>query len=313
MIDHEHKDDAAVVAGPTPGWGLVLTADVIAPLVDDPATFGAIAAANAISDVYAMGGVPRFALNLAFFSDETLALEVLAEIQRGAAAVCAAAGVAVVGGHTVRDPELKFGLSVTGEVRLDEVWSNRHGQAGQALVLTKALGTGVIGQAIKKGVATAAQTAAAIASMTTLNRGAMEVGRRHGVTAATDVTGFGLAGHLSNILRGSGLAATIDHAALPVLPGVAEHLAAGLVPGGSNANRRFLDPAMAWHGPEDARELTLAIATDAQTSGGLLLCVADAHVAAAVAELRALGLPAARIGVLRAREPDEPDAAIRFV
>jgi selenide,water dikinase len=312
VIDQAHKDDAAVVAGPTAGSGLVLTADVIAPLVDDPATFGAIAAANSISDVYAMGGVPRFALNLAFFSDEVLPLEVLVEIQRGAAEVCAAAGVAVVGGHTVRDPELKFGLSVTGEVSLADVWSNRRGVAGQALVLTKALGTGVIGQAIKKEVAAPDEAAAAITSMTTLNRGAMEVGRRHGVTAATDVTGFGLAGHLRNILLGSDLAATLDHAAIPVLPGVAAHLAAGVVPGGSAANLRFLAPSFQWRGPDDARDLTFAVVTDAQTSGGLLLCMPADQAAAAVAELRALGLPAAHIGSLRQRDPDEPDAAIRF-
>lgn len=301
-----------MVAGPRPGWGLVLTADIIAPLVDDPATFGAIAATNSISDVYAMGGVPRFALNLAFFPDDQLPLEVLADIQRGAAAVCAAAGVAVVGGHTVRDHEVKFGLSVTGEVPLDDVWSNRRGLAGQALVLTKALGTGIVGQAIKKGAASPAEAAAAITSMTTRNQGAMEVGRRHGVTAATDVTGFGLAGHLRNILRGSGLAATIDHAALPVLPGVAALVAAGHVPGGSKSNRGFLAPSLDWRGPEAARELTLTLVTDAQTSGGLLLCLPADHAAAAVAELEAQGLPAAHIGELRARDPGEVEASMRI-
>lgn len=312
VVDQAYKDDAAVVAGPAPGVGLVLTADVIAPNVDDPATFGAIAACNSISDVYAMGGEPRFALNLAFFCDEHLPLEVLAEIQRGAAAVCAQAGVAVVGGHTVRDPELKFGLSVTGEVRLDDVWSNRRAQAGQALVLTKALGTGVISQAIKKGAASDDEIAAAVASMTTLNRGAMEVGRRHGVTSATDVTGFGFAGHLRNILRGSNLAATIDHTALRLLPGVAAQIAAGHVPGGSAANRTFLAPAFAYHGPADLAHVILTAICDAQTSGGLLLCMPADHVAAALAELRALDLPAAHVGHLRARAADEPDAAIRI-
>jgi selenide,water dikinase len=313
IVDHAFKDDAAVVAGPRPGFGLVLTADVIAPLVDDPATFGAIAATNAISDVYAMGGEPRFALNLAFFSDDALGLDVLAAIQRGAAAACTAAGVTVVGGHSVRDPEVKFGLSVTGEVRLDDVWSNRRGVAGQARVLTKALGTGVISQAIKQGVATAEETAAAITSMTTLNRGGMEVGRAHGVTAATDVTGFSLAGHLRNILRGSGLAATIDHTAVPLLPGVAAHIAAGLVPGGSKSNRGFLEPSLDWRGPDEARERILTAITDAQTSGGLLLCMPAERAESAVAALRAQGLPAAHIGALREREPGEPEAAIRVV
>jgi selenide, water dikinase len=311
LVDQEYKDDAAVVAGPTPGSGLVLTADVIAPLVDDPETFGAIAACNSISDVYAMGGEPRFALNLAFFCDEHLPLEVLAEIQRGAAGMCAAAGVAIVGGHTVRDPELKFGLSVTGEVRLDDVWSNRRGAAGQALILTKALGTGVISQAIKKDAASADEIAAAVASMTTLNRGAMEVGRRYGVTAATDVTGFGLAGHLRNILRGSNLAATLDHTALRLLPGVAAHIAAGLVPGGSNSNRKFLAPSIVYAGPAEMENMILTAITDAQTSGGLLLCVPADRAGDALADLRALDLPAATVGHLRARADDEPAAAIR--
>lgn len=300
------------MAGPTPGSGLVLTADVIAPLVDDPATFGAIAACNSISDVYAMGGEPRFALNLAFFCDEQLPLEVLAEIQRGAAGKCAEAGVAIVGGHTVRDPELKYGLSVTGEVRLDDVWTNRRAAAGQALLLTKPLGTGVIGQAIKKSAASDDEIAAAVASMTTLNHGAKEVGRRYGVTAATDITGFGLAGHLRNILRGSNLSATLDHTALRLLPGVAAHIAAGLVPGGSNTNRKYLAPSMIYAGPAEMEHVILTAITDAQTSGGLLLCVPADRAADALGALRALDLQAANIGHLRARAADEPDAAIRI-
>ncbi|MBK9034150.1 MAG: selenide, water dikinase SelD [Myxococcales bacterium] len=303
VVDHRAKDDAAVVAGPRPGYGLVLTADVIAPLVDDPEAFGAIAACNSLSDVYAMGGEPKYALNLAFFPDDKLALDVLVAIQRGAAAVCRAAGVAVVGGHTVRDPELKFGLSVTGEVALDAIWANTAAQAGQVLVLTKALGTGVLGQAIKQGAASAAETAAAIASMTTLNRDAAAVGRAHGVTAATDITGFGLIGHLRNIVRGSGLAATVTAAALPVLPGVDDHIVAGRVPGGSKTNRTFLEPGVAWRGPDADRDRVLTIACDAQTSGGLLLCVPPDRADAAVAALRACGLPAAAIGVLHAPQP----------
>ncbi len=306
MVDHSHKDDAAVVAGPRPGFGLVLTADVIAPLVDDPESFGAIAATNALSDVYAMGGEPRFALNLAFFPDDKLQLDVLRQIQAGAAAACARAGVAVVGGHTVRDPELKFGLSVTGEVALDGIWSNRGAVAGQALILTKALGTGVLGQAIKAAAASAVELAAVIASMTTLNRDAMRVGRAHGVTAATDVTGFGLAGHLRNILRGSGLAATLDHATLPLLPGFARHHAAGRVPGGSKTNRAYLTAALRWDGPADdaLRERILTAITDAQTSGGLLLCLPPEQADAAVAALRGHSLPAARIGALHAPPAD---------
>src|SRR5262249_28427130 len=158
--DHEYSDDAAIVRA-AGGRDLVLTADVIAPLVDDPDAFGAIAAANSLSDVWAMGGEPRFALNLVFFPDDQLPLEVLDASLAAGARVCAEAGVAVVGGHTVRDQEVKFGLSVTGEVAPGEAWSNRNAQPGQALVLTKALGTGVIGQAIKKGIASEAAATAA--------------------------------------------------------------------------------------------------------------------------------------------------------
>jgi selenide,water dikinase len=186
------------------------------------------------------------------------------------------------------------------------VWSNRGARAGQVLVLTKALGTGVLGQAIKAGAATDEELAAAVVSMTTLNRDAMEVGRVHGVTAATDVTGFGLAGHLRNILRGSGLAATLDHAALPLLPGFERHRAAGRVPGGSKTNRAYLEPAIAWDGPDDAdvRERTLTAITDAQTSGGLLLCLPADAAASALAALHGHGLPAATIGHLHAPPAD---------
>jgi selenide,water dikinase len=286
----------------------VLTADVIAPLVDDPDAFGAIAAANSLSDVWAMGGEPRFALNLVFFPDDQLPIEVLDAILAGGARICAEAGVAVVGGHTVRDPEVKFGLSVTGEVEPGSLWTNRTARAGQALVLTKALGTGVIGQAIKKGIASEQAMATAIASMTTLNQGAARVGHRHGVTSATDVTGFGLLGHLRNIVRGSGVSARILLDQLPLLPDAKEHLRAKVCPAGSKANRAYVAPLVHWadgsafavEPAEDSeRELIASLACDAQTSGGLLLCLPADRAAACVDELRALGLPAAQIGELR--------------
>lgn len=307
IVDHEFSDDAAVVRV-APGRDLVLTADVIAPLVDDPEAFGAIAAANSLSDVWAMGGEPRFALNLVFFPDDVLPLDVLDAILAGSARVCAEAGVAVVGGHTVRDADVKFGLSVTGEVEAGRLWSNRTAQPGQAIVLTKALGTGVIGQAIKSGVASAAAAAAAIRSMVTLNQSAARIGRVHGATAATDVTGFGLLGHLRNIVRGSDVAATIELAQLPILPEAKDHLRAKLCPGGSKANRAHVARDTAWadgtpltaEGDGSERELLASLACDAQTSGGLLLCVPAARAEACVGELRAAGLPAARIGSLSA-------------
>lgn len=305
IVDHEYSDDAAIVRA-ADGRNLVLTADVIAPLVDDPDAFGAIAATNSLSDVWAMGGEPRFALNLVFFPDDKLELWVLDAILAGAARVCAEAGVAVVGGHSVRDAEVKFGLSVTGEVAAGEDWSNRKAQPGQALVLTKALGTGVIGQAIKKGVASEAAMTAAIESMTTLNQGAAKIGRAFGTTAATDVTGFGLLGHLRNIVRGSNVAATIELATLPLLPDALEHMRAKVCPAGSKANRAHVAADTAWadgtpltvEGDDSERELLASLACDAQTSGGLLLCLPVGNADACVAELRASGLPAARIGAL---------------
>jgi selenide,water dikinase len=311
VVDQAFSDDAAVT-DLGDGRGLVLTADVIAPLVDDPEAFGEIAATNAISDVYAMGGTPHHALNLVFFPDETLPLEVLHAILRGGARACARAGVAIVGGHSVRDPEVKYGLSVTGLVALDQVLSNRGAQAGQALILSKTIGTGILGNAIKAGVATAPEIAAATASMTTLNAGALAIARRHGVTACTDVTGFGLFGHLRNLLRGSALTATIELDAIPHLPGVDDHAAAGLIPGGSRANRAYVAPALRWAdgtgvSPDvdvsTPRELALSIACDAQTSGGLLLCIPEAEAAACVAALVELGLPATRVGTLTGPGP----------
>jgi selenide,water dikinase len=251
-----------------------------------------------------MGGEPRFALNLVFFPDDQLPIEILDEILAGGAKKCAEAGVAVVGGHSVRDAEVKFGLSVTGDVGPGELWSNRTAKAGQALVLTKAIGTGVIGQAIKKGVASPEAAAAAIASMTTLNQGAARVGHAHGVTAATDITGFGLLGHLRNILRGSDVGARVDLAAIPLLPTAKDHLRAKLCPAGSKANRAHVAPDTRWADgtplavePDDSdRELLASLACDAQTSGGLLLCTPTPEPL--VRALRDLGLPAAQIGEL---------------
>lgn len=318
IVDHELSDDAAVVRVGA-GRDLVLTADVIAPLVDDPEAFGAIAATNAMSDVWAMGGEPRFALNLVFFSDEQLPLEVLDAILAGGANKCAEAGVAIVGGHSVRDPEVKYGLSVTGELTRDAMWSNRTAAAGQILVLTKALGTGVISQAIKKAVASPEATAAAITSMTTLNRDAARIGHAHGATAATDVTGFGLLGHLRNILRGSQLAARVELGKLPLLPDALIHMRANLCPGGSKANRAFVAKLVRWadgaplsiDGGGDDRELLASLACDAQTSGGLLLCVPAAKAAACIDELRGAGLPAAAIGELHAPVSDPETGRVR--
>lgn len=311
LVGAEFADDAAVVrVGDDPTRALVLTVDVIAPLVDDPETFGEIAACNALSDVYAMGGRPLFALNVVGFPDDRLPLSVLQAILRGGARACARAGVAIVGGHTVRDGELKYGLSVTGEVAVPEILSNRTGLAGQALVLTKPLGTGIVAQAAKVGAATADELAAAIAGMTTLNGPALAIARRFAVTACTDVTGFGLLGHLRNVLRGSALAAALTMDALPALPGALAHAAAGRAPGGSKANLEFVRPTLQVAGVEDPTRTLLA--ADAQTSGGLLLTVAAGEAAALVAALRAEGQGGWIVGRLLAPEAALPAGAVRL-
>ncbi len=286
------------------GRGLVMTADVIAPIVDDAETFGEIAATNSVSDVYAMGGRPLYALNLVFFPDSDLPVDVLNGIMEGGLRACRRMGVSIIGGHTVRDPEVKYGLSVVGEVTVDGIWSNRAAKAGQALVLTKALGTGILGTAIKKRLTTDEEQQAAVTSMTTHNGTAMDIGRRFGVTACTDVTGFGLLGHLRNILVGSDLNATLDMASLPLLPGVEVHAAAGRIPGGSKSNLKYLEDSLRVIGERDD-QLTL-IAADAQTSGGLLLCTPADQAAGLEAALRDEGLPARVVGELAEPSADVP-------
>ena len=305
VVDHSFSDDAAIVHA-APGRDLVLTADVIAPLVDDPDAFGAIAAANSLSDVWAMGGEPRFALNLVFFPDDQLSLDVLDAILAAGARTCAEAGVVIVGGHSVRDAEVKYGLSVTGDVEPGRAWSNRGGKPGQALILTKAIGTGVIGQAIKKGAASAEAADAATRSMMTLNAAGARIGKKHGVTCATDITGFGLLGHLRNIVRGSGVGASIELERIPLLPGARDYMAQKLCPAGSKANRAHVAPDTRWadgspflaEGGDSPHEVLASLACDAQTSGGLLLCVPADRANACVDELADVGLPAAVIGSL---------------
>lgn len=315
VVGPELSDDAAVVRLPGPGGAdqdgpqLVLTTDTIAPLVDDPETFGRIAAANALSDVYAMGGRPLWALNLVFFPDDRLPLTVLRDIMRGSSQACAEAGVAVVGGHTVRNGDLKFGLAVTGMLEPDARRSlaNTRAMPGQQLVLTKALGTGIVASAIKKGVATPEQVDAAVRSMTRLNGEAAHAARRLGATACTDVTGFGLLGHLSNILEGSRLRAELELERLPLLPGALEHLGAGIYPGGSKANLSHVEGRLRRaHASTNNRAFALThVAADAQTSGGLLVAMPPDGAERLVEALRSSGHPAAIVGELSRADVDE--------
>ncbi len=271
-----------------------MTIDVVTPMTNDPETFGAIAAANALSDVYAMGGDPRVALGFIGFPTGELGLDVLGAILSGLSAACREAGCAIAGGHTIIDPEPKAGLAVTGSVALDRAWTHRGARPGQALVLTKALGTGIVVQALKNDAAPAAVAAATLAQMRSLNAAARDFGLAAGATSATDVTGFGLLGHLRNILDASGVGAVLDAASVPVIDGVRDLLARGLVPGGTKKNLAYVDASTSF-APSVSPDTRLILA-DAQTSGGLLLTVGDRSADELVRRLRDTGHAAARIG-----------------
>jgi selenide,water dikinase len=280
IVDHSTGDDAGVYRLDDT-TALVQTVDFFTPVVDDPEAFGRIAAANALSDVYAMGGRPITALSIAAFPEDDFPAEWAAAIVRGGALALRGAGCALLGGHSVRDPEIKFGYAVTGLVHPDRLLSNAGGMPGQSLVLTKPLGTGVVATALKVGEAPPEAVAAATRVMETLNRDASLAALRHGVTAATDVTGFGLLGHAAAVARESRLTLQIDAAAVPLLPG-ALALAPRFQPGGLKANRRAFEPLVEYRGRLDAA--LAALLFDPQTSGGLLVLVPEAETAAFLSE-----------------------------
>ena len=292
LVGTDTGDDAAV-------WriaedrALVATTDFFTPVVDDARTWGRIAAQNAVSDVYAMGGRPLFALNLVAWPSSDLPVALLAEVLAGGAEIGREGGFPLVGGHSIDDPEPKYGLAVVGEVDPAHLLTNAGLRAGDALVLTKALGVGVATTAIKAGTAPPELATAAIASMTASNAAAAAAARRAGATGATDVTGFGLLGHLQKMAAASGVDAEIDVDAVPFLAGVRELAAAGTVPGGSRRNRDWVAQHV---DPGEREELDVLLLADAQTSGGLLFGAAPDRAAAAVAEL---GPPAAVIGRVR--------------
>lgn len=272
-------EDAALLH-PESGSPLVFTVDFITPIVDRAEDYGAISAANALSDVYAMGGDPQVALAICGFPEDELPSEVVGRIFTGGRDKAAEAGCAIAGGHTVLDPELKYGLCVIGNVAPENVMTQTGARPGDRLVLTKPIGTGILSQAMKQGQLTEDDFAEAIASMSALNRGAKDAAVAVGVRAATDVTGFGLLGHLHHVALGSGCAARLFANAVPTFAPVREAAAAGLIPGGSRRNLDYVAaitdfaPAV---GPDE--QLVLA---DAQTSGGLLLAVSPENEAALI-------------------------------
>lgn len=282
LVDASTGDDAAVYRL-SDERALVVTTDFFTPIVDDAYDFGRIAAANALSDVYAMGARPLFALNLVGFPRKLLGEGLLEEIVRGGSEVCRDAGIPVLGGHSIDDAEPKYGMVAVGEVHPDRMVTNRGARPGDALILTKPLGSGVIATAIKAGAAPEDVIAAAIDVMTTLNRGAAEAMVKHGAHAATDVTGYGLLGHLRNLLRNSGVRAEVDSGAVPLIEGVRALVAEGHVPGGTKRNLADLMEDVVFEtGVDDDLRTLLA---DAQTSGGLLIAVAAERADDLVASL----------------------------
>jgi selenide,water dikinase len=298
LVDASTRDDAAVYQL-TPDRAIVATVDFFTPIVDDAYDFGRIAAANAFSDVYAMGATPLLALNLVGWPRDKLPYELLGEVLRGGADIAKEAGAFVLGGHSVDDPEPKYGMVAIGEVHPHRVITLARARAGDVLVLTKPIGTGVLTTALKRDLATAADISAAVTSMATLNAGAARAMRATGggVHAATDVTGFGLLGHLRNMLVASSLAAELDAAAIPLLSNAVALAERGAIPGGSKRNRDTLSPDVKF--AAGVAEAIRVLLFDAQTSGGLLIAVDPDRAGALIATLEREGTPAAaRIGRL---------------
>lgn len=289
LVGTETSDDAAVYRL-RDDLALIQTVDFFTPLLDDPAAFGAVAAANALSDVYAMGGRPIFALNIVAFPARTLPLEVLARIVGGGAAKAAEAGVPIVGGHSIDDPEPKYGLAVTGVVDPAKVVRNVGARPGDRLFLTKPLGTGILATAHKKGTLSPDGVRRITEVMSALNRGASEAMMRVGVRAATDVTGYGLLGHLSEMLQEPGLGARIAWEAVPWIEGVRGQAEAGCIPGGTRRNLFERGRRVEFSARLD--ELDRLLLADAQTSGGLLIAVAPDRAASLERELAGAGCPA---------------------
>ena len=301
LVGSDTLDDAAVYRL-TDDIALVQTVDFFTPVVDDPFDFGRIAAANAFSDVYAMGARPLTALNIVAFPSGVLPLEYLGRILLGGAEIARQASATIVGGHTIDDPEPKYGLAVTGIVKPGEEMTNAAAKPGDLLVLTKPLGTGIVATAIKMGKAAPDVIAAATASMTHLNRAGSEVARENGVRALTDITGFGLLGHLSEMCRASKVCVDVWFGTLPLLPGAVDLVRGGVAPGGTRRNLEFVEGWTAFSIDLEAWQRLLC--ADAQTSGGLVLCVPPDRLETVVAALRQRGTPAAAV-IGRVRSQDE--------
>ncbi len=292
LIDQQTNDDAAVYKV-NETTAIVQTVDVISPVVDDPYSFGAIAAANALSDIYAMGGKPLFALSIVGFPDKLLPIEVLHKMIRGATDKVTEAGITIIGGHTIEDNEPKFGLVVTGKIDPGRIISNSGAKPGDAIILTKPIGTGIASTAMKRGMVNPEIEKEIISVMSELNDKACDVMLEFPVTACTDVTGFGLLGHLKEMITGSKTGAEITIDDVPILPKVWELAAANIIPGGTKNNLDFISDTVIWD--EAVPEIGKIILADAQTSGGLLISVPFNKYKSLLKKLRTTGVPSATL------------------
>jgi selenide,water dikinase len=306
LVGHDTRDDAAVYALEGSEDAVVETVDFFTPVVDDPYWFGRIAAANAFSDVWAMGARPLFALNLVGWPVKTLSMDMLGEVLRGGAETARLAGAPILGGHSIDDPEPKYGMAVTGIVKQDRVLRNVGARPGDRLLLTKPLGSGIATTAIKRGIATKALVDAVIELMAGLNRAAGEALAASGaVHALTDVTGFGLLGHAWEMAEGSGVALRLRAGAVPVLAGILDLAAQDVLPGGSKANLAWVKPNVRF-GAAVPPPLE-AVLADAQTNGGLLAAVDAARADAVLVALREAGVQAVEVGEVLPGDPPRID------
>lgn len=284
------SDDAAVFRI-NDNQAIVQTIDFFTPIVDDPYDFGAIAATNSISDIYAMGAIPLFALNVVAFPTKTLSQDILEQILKGASDKAAEAGISIVGGHSIDDNEPKFGLTVTGIVHPDKILTNNHALPGDVIIFTKPLGTGILSTALRKGLADESDLAEAVKWMKTLNRASAETALNFEIHACTDVTGFGLMGHLSEITRGSGVDAEINFSKVPFMSNVRKYAEMEAIPGGTKGNYEHYSSIIRWD--ENLSQVERYMISDAQTSGGLLFTVPESVAGNLLEQLQRNGCQAA--------------------
>jgi selenide, water dikinase len=287
LVGTETSDDAGVYRL-RPDLAIVNTVDFFTPIVDDPYIFGQISATNSLSDVYAMGGEPKTCMNIVCFPKGKMDIEILGEILKGGAEKVKESGAVVVGGHSIIDEEIKFGMAVTGVIHPDKILRNVGVQEGDVLILTKPLGTGIITTALKKGKASEESVNEAVQSMTTLNATAAQVARKHPVHACSDVTGFGILGHALEMASGSDVTLVIESAKMPLLRGTPRLAEKGYITGGCKRNKDYLNDKMLID--KNIREGLVEAALDPQTSGGLLFAIARRHAAKLLEDLHAAGV-----------------------